>query len=78
MQLYDRNFPADWMPRMGEPEIWQGIHNVDPGELWETHYALKNLLLAFVRRRREPAMPPPRRERRGRSKRRATCSIRTC
>ena len=37
--------------RMGEPEVWQGIHDVDPGELWETHYALKNLLLAFVRRR---------------------------
>jgi starch phosphorylase len=36
---------------MGEPEVWQGIHNVDPGELWETHNALKNLLLAFVRRR---------------------------
>ena len=50
-QLYDRNFPVNWMPRMGEPEIWQQIHNVDPGELWETHHALKNLLLAFVRRR---------------------------
>ena len=36
---------------MGEPEVWQNIHNVDPGELWETHNALKNLLLAFVRRR---------------------------
>ncbi len=50
-QLYDRNFPAGWVPRMGEPEVWQTIHNVDPGELWETHNALKNLLLAFVRRR---------------------------
>ncbi len=50
-QLYDRHFPADWQSRMGEPEVWQEIHNVDPGELWETHYALKNLLLAFVRRR---------------------------
>jgi starch phosphorylase len=36
---------------MGEPEVWQDIHNVDPGELWETHNALKNLLLTFVRRR---------------------------
>jgi starch phosphorylase len=35
---------------MGEPEVWQYIHGVDPGELWETHHALKNLLLAFVRR----------------------------
>lgn len=50
-QLYDRNFPAGWIYRMGEPEVWQEIHKVDPGELWETHYALKNLLLSFVRRR---------------------------
>jgi len=50
-QLYDRNFPVDWFKRMGEPEVWQQIHNVDPGELWETHHAMKNLLLAFVRRR---------------------------
>lgn len=50
-QLYDRHFPVDWQERIGEPEVWQNIHGVDPGELWETHYALKNLLLAFVRRR---------------------------
>ncbi len=50
-QLYDRYFPANWMRRMGEPDVWQMIHEIDPGELWETHYALKNLLLAFVRRR---------------------------
>lgn len=51
MTLYDRHFVAQWIYRMGEPEVWQAIHNVDPGELWETHNALKNLLLAFVRRR---------------------------
>ncbi|MDZ7618145.1 MAG: alpha-glucan family phosphorylase, partial [Patescibacteria group bacterium] len=50
-QLYDRNFPVGWMNQIGEPEPWRNIHGVDPGELWETHYALKNLLLAFVRRR---------------------------
>ncbi len=51
-QLYDRIFPADWMRRgMGEPDIWREIYKVDPGELWETHYSLKNLLLQFVRRR---------------------------
>lgn len=50
-QLYDRNFPIGWMSRIGEPDPWQNIHDVDPGELWETHHALKNLLLAFVRRR---------------------------
>ncbi|REJ67887.1 MAG: alpha-glucan family phosphorylase [Planctomycetota bacterium] len=50
-QLYDRNFPAAWTRKMGEPEVWQHIHRVDPGELWETHNALKNQLLAFTRRR---------------------------
>jgi len=50
-QLYDREFPVDWLKRTGEPEVWQAIHGTDPGELWETHNALKNLLLAFVRRR---------------------------
>jgi len=51
LQLYDRIFPANWFRRMGEPDVWQKIHDCDPGELWETHYALKNLLLQFVRRR---------------------------
>jgi starch phosphorylase len=50
-QLYDRNFPAGWMDKMGEPNAWKSIHDVDPGELWETHHTLKNLLVTFVRRR---------------------------
>jgi starch phosphorylase len=50
-QLYDRHFPEGWFHGMGLPEAWQNIHDVDPGELWETHNALKNLLLSFVRRR---------------------------
>ena len=50
-QLYDRHFPASWIHQRGNPEVWQHIHSVDPGELWETHNTLKSLLLAFVRRR---------------------------
>lgn len=50
-QLYDRYFPADWQVRMGEPEVWKFIHAVDPGELWETHNSLKNLMFNFARRR---------------------------
>lgn len=50
-QLYDRYFPAGWFEKMGEPDVWQYIQNVDPGELWETHNTLKSLLLSFVRRR---------------------------
>jgi starch phosphorylase len=50
-QLYDRHFPAHWQSRLGEPDTWQHIYEIEPGELWETHNALKNLLLTFVRRR---------------------------
>ncbi len=50
-RLFDRYFPKDWMAHMGEPDVWQGIYKVDPGELWETHNLLKNQLLHFVRRR---------------------------
>ncbi len=49
-QLYDRHFPADWRRRVGEPEIWRHIQGIDPGEIWETHQGLKNLLFTFVRR----------------------------
>ncbi len=49
--LYDRYFPNDWICRIGEPDAWQHVHRIDPGELWETHNALKTLLLGFVRRR---------------------------
>ena len=51
MQLYDRNFEPGWLARLTDPEICLGIYDVDPGELWETHYVFKNLFLAFVRGR---------------------------
>ncbi|MBS0209791.1 MAG: alpha-glucan family phosphorylase [Planctomycetes bacterium] len=50
-QLFDRYFPVNWLRVQDEAEMWQKVYNIDPGELWETHYALKNQLLAFVRRR---------------------------
>ncbi|MBA3485294.1 MAG: alpha-glucan family phosphorylase [Pirellulales bacterium] len=51
VQLYDKYLGPEWHTRMGEPDIWQKIYDVDPGELWETHNALKSRLLEFVRRR---------------------------
>jgi len=49
--LYDKYLGPEWHSRMGEPEVWQGVYDIDPGELWETHNALKNRLIEFVRRR---------------------------
>ena len=41
----------DWHEHSSEARIWEGIENVDDGELWETHLSLKSRLLEFVRRR---------------------------
>ena len=38
-------------PRWASPRSGSRSTTSIPGELWETHHALKNLLLAFVRRR---------------------------
>ena len=62
-RLYDRHLGAGWQEHSGESRIWEGIENIDDGELWETHLSLKLRLLEFVRsraveqaqRRREPA-----------------------
>jgi starch phosphorylase len=50
-QLYDRHLEANWHERNGEPDAWTGIEEIDNGELWETHQALKARLIDFVRRR---------------------------
>jgi starch phosphorylase len=50
-QLYDRHLAPDWTNRTARSEVWKGIDQVDDGELWETHMALKARMLDFVRRR---------------------------
>jgi glycogen phosphorylase len=50
-RLYDRHLGSDWHERSSEAKIWEGIENVDDGELWETHLSLKSRLLDFVRQR---------------------------
>jgi glycogen phosphorylase len=50
-RLYDRHLGTGWQQHGAEARIWEGIENVDDGELWETHLSLKAGLLEFVRRR---------------------------
>lgn len=50
-RLYDRHLGTNWHQHSSEARIWEGIENVDDGELWETHLSLKSQLLDFVRRR---------------------------
>jgi starch phosphorylase len=48
-RLYDRHFGPGWHEHSSDARIWEGIENVDDGELWETHLSLKSQLLEFVR-----------------------------
>jgi glycogen phosphorylase len=50
-RLYDRHLGTNWHQHNSEARIWEGIENVDDGELWETHLNLKSRLIEFVRRR---------------------------
>jgi starch phosphorylase len=50
-RLYDRHLGVDWQKRSGSKSTWEAIENVDDGELWETHLALKARLLDFARHR---------------------------
>ena len=50
-RLYDRHLGTGWHQHSGDPHIWEGIENVNDGELWETHLSLKARLLEFARRR---------------------------
>jgi starch phosphorylase len=50
-RLYDRHLGTGWHEHSSEARIWEGIENVDDGELWETHLSLKSRLLEFVRHR---------------------------
>ena len=50
-RLYDRHLGSDWRQSSGEASTWEGIENVDDGELWETHLSLKSNMIEFVRHR---------------------------
>jgi glycogen phosphorylase len=50
-RLYDRHLGAGWQEHSAETKIWEGIENIDDGELWETHLSLKSQLIQFVRAR---------------------------
>jgi glycogen phosphorylase len=50
-RLYDRHLGMGWQSNSGAARTWDEIENVNDGELWETHLALKSQLIDFVRRR---------------------------
>jgi starch phosphorylase len=49
--LYDKVLPLNWHLKSGEPDVWANFEQVTPGELWETHEALKGRLIGYARHR---------------------------
>src|SRR5437899_1291965 len=49
--VYDRHLGPDWPQRSSKPGFWEAIEEIDDGELWETHQALKVQLVENARRR---------------------------
>jgi starch phosphorylase len=49
--VYDRHLGPEWPQRSSEPGFWEAIEDVDDGELWEAHQALKVQLVEHARRR---------------------------
>ncbi|ODA30063.1 alpha-glucan family phosphorylase [Planctopirus hydrillae] len=50
-EVYNRVLPPDWKHRSGEADTWKNFESISSGEFWEAHEALKQRLIAMVRRR---------------------------
>jgi starch phosphorylase len=50
-QLFETRLVQDWPTRMGHPDVWEKVAEIDDAELWETQQSLKMRLIRFVRRR---------------------------
>ena len=50
--LFERHITG-WTEESIDPAVWAQVYNIDSGELWETHGALKILLINFIRHRLE-------------------------
>jgi starch phosphorylase len=50
-QLFETRLGQDWPTRMGHPDVWERVAEIDDAELWETQQSLKMRLIRFVRRR---------------------------
>jgi glycogen phosphorylase len=49
--LYARYLGDDYADRLDDPATWANVSQIPDGELWKTHRALKDRLIAFARRR---------------------------
>jgi starch phosphorylase len=49
--LYSKYLDPDWLQRLDDPEVWEGINRIPDKELWEVRRHLKRKLIAYMRER---------------------------
>lgn len=49
--LLDRYLSPAWRDEVANPKIWEAVDQIPAEELWRTHLALKQQLVAYVRKR---------------------------
>ena len=49
-RLYRRHLGEDWLERMGDPQMWEAVNQIDEAEFWEQHQLLTANLVDYVRR----------------------------
>jgi starch phosphorylase len=47
-QFFRQRLAPDWQERVGEPQMWEAIEQVDPGDLWSTKQLMKASLIDFL------------------------------
>lgn len=50
-ELFDRYLGAKWLEQPADPDIWKGVEDIPPVELWRTYERRRERLVAFARRR---------------------------
>lgn len=48
MQFFRQHLAPDWQERVGEPQMWEAIEQVDPGDLWSIKQLMKTSLIEFL------------------------------
>jgi starch phosphorylase len=66
-QFFRQKLSSDWMERLRDPRMWEGIEHVDPADFWATKLLMKCSLIDFLQpridaRHRRVGLPgdPPR------------------
>jgi starch phosphorylase len=57
-RLFDRYLGPEWPQRQSEAETWRAIAQIDDGELWAVHSALRRRLVELVERRTGVGLDP--------------------